>query len=495
MSSDPSVSSFFVTGGTLSIDDPSYVERRADQELVASLLAGQFCYILTASQMGKSSLMVRTAHRLRQQGTCLALLDLAASGQNVTPEQWYDGLLLRIGQQLHLEDELEDYWVNNPRLGPCQRFFTALREIALPNLSPPPAPASATSHRRPNLVLFLDEIDNVRSLPFPTDELFAAIRECLNHRSQDPELERLTFCLLGIATPADLIKDPYRTPFNIGRRIELTDFSPTEATHFLTGLDRQRLPWIDPQLLLDRILYWTNGHPYLTQQLFRAVTLNPARCGAESVQGCVDRLCDELCLSPRARETNDNLLFVRERILRTDADLVTLLELYERILNNREVLDDDHNREINQLRLAGLARTHGRQLAVRNRIYQEVFNHAWVSAVKPIAELETPDGKRHRIRANFTIGRTDANDLVLPDIKVSRRHALIQKQAHTELLLVDLGSRNGTHLNGRRIVAATLLRNQDRIEIGPHSFLFHQPNAPRRDPGDQTTLDRTVLSF
>src|SRR5207247_9872199 len=79
------------------------------------------------------------------------------------------------------------------------------------------------------LVIAIDEIDAVRSLPFSTDEFFAAIRDCYNRRSQDPEFARLTFCLLGVATPSDLIQDTRTTPFNIGHRIELTDFTPTEA--------------------------------------------------------------------------------------------------------------------------------------------------------------------------------------------------------------------------------------------------------------------------
>ena len=45
---------------------PSYVERQADLELYIGLKQGQFCYILTSRQMGKSSLMVHTADRLRR---------------------------------------------------------------------------------------------------------------------------------------------------------------------------------------------------------------------------------------------------------------------------------------------------------------------------------------------------------------------------------------------------------------------------------------------
>src|SRR5205814_7968865 len=89
-----------------------------------------------------------------------------------------------------------------------------------------------------NLVIFVDEIDIVRSLPFFTDEFFAAIRECYNRRSANPEFNRLTFCLLGVATPSDLIRDTRTTPFNLGRRIELNDFTSQEAAQLALGLER-----------------------------------------------------------------------------------------------------------------------------------------------------------------------------------------------------------------------------------------------------------------
>src|SRR5262245_8288302 len=96
-------SSFYVTGGTLQYDASCYVERQADSLLYESLLQAKFCYVLTSRQMGKSSLMVRTAVRLRQEGIAVAILDLTSIGQNLNAEQWYNGLLFQLGERLGLE--------------------------------------------------------------------------------------------------------------------------------------------------------------------------------------------------------------------------------------------------------------------------------------------------------------------------------------------------------------------------------------------------------
>src|SRR6266487_1418955 len=266
-----STNSFYVTGGTLRLDAPSYVERQADRDLFESLLQGEFCYVLTSRQMGKSSLMVRTANKLRSQGAHVIALDLSAIGQNLTPAQWYNGLLTSMGDQLGLEDELDEFWVANERLSPVQCWFASIRKAVL-------------AQRPGAVVIFLDEIDSVRSLPFSTDEFFAAIRECYNRRSEDPEFDRLTFCLLGVATPSDLIRDTRMTPFNIGRRIELTDFTEAEARVLATGLEVGGLETRgrtekEARTLLKRILYWTGGHPYLTQRLCQAAAAENGRMG------------------------------------------------------------------------------------------------------------------------------------------------------------------------------------------------------------------------
>ena len=87
--------SFFIAGGTLPIDTPSYVVRQADSALYTGLERSEFCYVLTSRQMGKSSLMGRTAVRLREAGITVVILDLTVIGHNLTEEQWYYSLTLQ----------------------------------------------------------------------------------------------------------------------------------------------------------------------------------------------------------------------------------------------------------------------------------------------------------------------------------------------------------------------------------------------------------------
>lgn len=93
---------FYCIGGTLPANASSYIVRQADTDLLVSLRRGDFCYVLDTRQIGKSSLMARTARQLRAEGFAVCVLDLTLIGQNLTIEQWYFGLLRRLSGSLNL---------------------------------------------------------------------------------------------------------------------------------------------------------------------------------------------------------------------------------------------------------------------------------------------------------------------------------------------------------------------------------------------------------
>jgi WD40 repeat protein len=362
-----SAPSFYVVGGTMRPDAESYVRRNSDEELYTGLIENDFCHVLTARQMGKSSLMLRTAARLRKAGIHVAALDLTGIGTNISPEQWYSGLTVQLGDRLNLEDELLDFWSLNLSIGPMQRWISAIRKVVLPS-------------RAGRLAIFIDEIDAVASLNFSTDEFFSGIRECYNLRNEDAEMNRLTFCLLGVVNPSELIRDTRTTPFNVGRRIELNDFTEQEASSLAEGFRRSAA---ENEALLKRIFYWTNGHPYLTQRLCKVVSEN----GVHHPTHDLDESIERTFFSKRAQENDDNLIFVRERLLHSGADVAELLNLYSRVRRNKIVVADDSQPLVSILRLSGIARAENGRLRIRNRIYDRVFNDKWVTANLPGAEI------------------------------------------------------------------------------------------------------------
>ncbi|WP_309708947.1 AAA-like domain-containing protein [Armatimonas sp.] len=430
---------FFVTGGTLSADARSYIARPADRALLEALQGGAFCYVLNTRQVGKSSLMIRTAHALRERGVTSVVLDITAGGFNLTPEAWYDGLLLQLAEQLarflkrpELEETLETAFAARSQLGVAQRFFHVLEQVALP----------ATGEQ--GLTVFVDEIDAVRLLPFSVDEFFVGIRAFYNRRAERAELARLTFCLVGVATPNQLIENPLVSPFNIGKKITLTDFTLTDATPLAASLP-------GGTAALERVLYWTGGHPYLTQRLCAWLV---------EMGSSVDEAVTSLFFTHAARESDDNLAFVATRLLRGEDDLAALLDLYDKVRRGKRVADDPTSPLCDTLHLAGIVRSQNDgTLAVRNRIYAQVFDLAWVRE-------NLPDGELRRQRAAFRRGALRTGALaggVLTAMSGLTAWALLSaRRADDAALRADREA--GSALRAGRIaVASQQIADQNRL--------------------------------
>ncbi len=353
---------FFVAGGTLPASAPSYVSRPADEQLFTAASAGEFCYVLTTRQMGKSSLMVRTAGRLKDQGIRTAIVDLTGIGRSVE-DTWYLDFLSVLADKLGLAQDVEAWWHAHATLGAVLRFRSFLRDVVLTEISD-------------QIVIFVDEIDSTLGLPF-ADDFFAAVRAIYNERADDAQFKRLTFIFLGVAAPADLIRDRTRTPFNIGQGILLRDFDRTDATVLEQGLDAVYPGQGKP--ILDRICEWTNGHPYLTQRLCREVVDQKRMEPWTPLE--VDQVVTDLFLSDQTNR-EQNLQFVQDRILKHPRRR-ELLKLYGKVRANWPVANDEQSMLQNQLKLAGLVTTDERNLRVHNVIYRSVFDEKWITANIP----------------------------------------------------------------------------------------------------------------
>ena len=232
----------YQVGGSLTVNAPSYVRRQADYLLYEALKQGEFCYILNSRQMGKSSLLASTKHRLEQEGFKCSTIDMSIIGtSHITPLQWYKSVVgdLWLGFNLLNKINLKSWWREQEDISLLERlrwFIEELLQLHFPDKG---------------LFIFIDEIDSILSLDFSVDDFFALIRFCYNQRAINPEYKRITFAIFGVATPLDLIQDKTRRPFNIGKSIELQGFKLQETFPLTKGLEGKV---VNPKLILKEIL-------------------------------------------------------------------------------------------------------------------------------------------------------------------------------------------------------------------------------------------------
>jgi hypothetical protein len=377
------------------------VERSEDKTFLRLLLEGQYVNVLSSRQMGKSSLMMRAVRQLDERGVRWVTIDLASElGSPADLNAYYVGLLSKIVRSLRLSIDFKTWWAERETDTINQRLLSFFREVVGHEIAGP-------------VVIFLDEIDSTLRLPY-TDDLFTAIRGMYNERPLVEAYRRITFCLLGVATPNELIKDRRTTAYNVGTTLELRDFDKDvdDLSPFATALTA------DTDLgkrILDRILHWTGGQPYLTQK-FCAEIVDRHIGDIERVDELVTRTFNSLDRASSDIHFQQILRFLEERL----SDAAATIGLYARILRDGHAPDRTTLAHA-ELKLSGLVKRGGDgNLVVRNPIYRRLFDRVWVESTRPQRALRAAR-RRYAFAASFAFlvllggGATYYTLVVLPD--------------------------------------------------------------------------------
>lgn len=438
-----------------------YVERQADRDLDRIVdEMGRPGYVLVARQMGKTNLLLHMKQRRERAGDLVVYFDLSNRFEALRDLfRWIiDGVIERSGIDLADVEATISRGREVNDIAPHIEYDRHLREIL----------KSVGSQR---LILVLDEVDSLSAASF-SDAFWAQVRSMYFARANYPEYRRLTYVLSGVAEPSDLIRDKSISPFNIGEKVYLDDFSRDEVGELL---QKANLPVNND--LLACIYEWTGGNPRMTWDLCSALEVVESE-GASLISSDVDAVVERLYLRAFDRAPIDHIrdLVAADQSLR-DA-IVTVR------YGKGETLEAKTR---SRLYLAGVTRAAEFSPVIKSKIIDVALSQEWIdqlsSGDKPLLDraIEAYDAKRpsDAIALLETWRRQNEDDRLKAEYQVllAACHFALGANdvAATELrdAIPHIDSRSTTH-RAKYLLASALLKMGDFEESLPilEEFLF-----------------------
>ncbi|MGK7922789.1 MAG: AAA-like domain-containing protein [Trichodesmium sp.] len=365
----------YQVGSYLGANHPTYVRRSADRELFNALKGGEYCYVLSSPQTGKSSLKISTIELLEAENIiCISLEMTRVNNQLLTLNEWYDQVILTLEKTFIFPRHFPElWWEETADIPTDEKLFIFIEEVLL------------TYTQNEKIVIFIDDVNDDRFVNSGLSSLGVLIDFCLQKRANNPDFKRLTFALLGTTIPNNLI--------NVCKYIELTNFQIEEVPHFVNrfgGIVQQ------PRKVMEEILFWSGGQPFLTQKLCQIVINYLGDRAEEENYNDVALIEDlvKICVVENwdAQDFPPHISKIKNLLLRNIQESTSHLEIYQQLLkygrlkppgeNNQRFKNDaiaTSKWEIKELLRSGVAKISQGFLEIYSPIYAEIFNEEWVA--------------------------------------------------------------------------------------------------------------------
>jgi AAA-like domain/TIR domain len=234
--------------GTIGLSSPFYIRRNADRAVERLVVQeGQTIVIKGSRQVGKSSLLARALKHARDKEIATFYLDfqLIDSHHLESLGNFFKYLAIRISRNFRTQIKPADIW--DELLGEKDNI-TDFIEKALLNSAEMP------------VIFVFDEVDRVFRYGH-RDDFFATLRGWHNNRATRPSWAKLSIVIAHAVDPILWIQDLNQSPFNIGNRIRLANFSTSDVQE----LNARHGSPLKTESEIDDLVRLVGGQPYLTR--------------------------------------------------------------------------------------------------------------------------------------------------------------------------------------------------------------------------------------
>ncbi|MCA9961939.1 MAG: AAA-like domain-containing protein [Anaerolineales bacterium] len=327
-------------GGAVRFSDKLYVEREEDGDIREEIVQwGATITIRAPRQTGKTSLLMRGLHHARKSGAEVVFIDGQSLGLDEKSD--LDPFLRSLAETLCDElgidvAQVDQAWQG--RLGTQKKLTNLIEDYILPQFEVP-------------IVFALDEADALLTTHF-YQHFFGLLRSWHNRRAMSPEWEKFNIALVISTEPYLLIDDINQSPFNVGLKLDLSDFDYTQFSR----LNVQHGSPLD-ETAVTQAFNLLNGQPYLTRKLLYLTAVKQQPWAQLSTQATLDN-----------GPFGDHLRRLNWSLRTQPALQQALLQ----IIRTRKCGDED---ALFRLQKSGLVTQSGDVVTCRCGLYERYFEH------------------------------------------------------------------------------------------------------------------------